>query len=103
MIRHTILFTLKTNVSAKEVNQLVANMLTLKEKLPGVLNIMGGACDFHEATQSKPFTHGFSIDFKDQASLNQFFHDPITHPVKNEIIDAAVGGHDGIIGFNFMT
>jgi hypothetical protein len=103
MIRHTILFTLKTNVSTQEVDRLIANMVNLKEKLPGILNIMGGACDFHEATQSKPFTHGFSIDFKDQASLDQFFHDPVTHPVKNEIVDAAVDGYDGIIGFNFVS
>lgn len=101
MIRHTILFTMKADVSRQELDQLIAEMFALKEKLPGILNIMGGACDFHEATQGKPFTYGFSIDFKDQVALEKFFHDSATHPAKDKIINAAVGGYDGIIGFNF--
>lgn len=103
MIRHTILFTLKADVSRQEFDQLMTEMLGLKEKLSGILNIIGGACDFHEATQAKPFTHGFSIDFKDNLSLERFFNDSVTHSAKNKIVHAAVGGYDGIIGFNFMT
>ncbi len=102
MIRHTILFTLKPNVSTQAINEMISTMLALKEKLPGILNIVGGTCDFHEATQSKPFTHGFSIDFKDQAALDQFFQDAVTHPAKDKILNIAVGGYDGIIGFNFI-
>lgn len=106
MIRHTVLFTVKPNISKQEIDTIFHEVLALKNKLPNILSIMGGACDFHETIKERAmniFTHGFSIDFKDQNALDTFFNDPITHPVKEKIINAAVGGYDGIFGFNFNS
>lgn len=40
MIRHTILF--KVKPTAQAVNKAIEDFLALKEKLPGILSIMGG-------------------------------------------------------------
>lgn len=82
---------------------MISEVLALKNKLPGILSIMGGLCDFHDSVYPRQFTHGFSIDFKDQNALNTFFNDPITHSAKEKIVNHAAGGYDGIIGFNFHT
>ncbi|MBX3710108.1 MAG: Dabb family protein [Gammaproteobacteria bacterium] len=101
MIRHTILFKVKPNAQA--VNKAIADFLALKEKLPGMLSIMGGECHFHEdpvkEKANKTFTHAISIDFKDEATLERFFNDPVTHPAKDGIVNIVEGGYDGIIGF----
>lgn len=102
MIRHTILFKVKHGISKKQMDNIYMQVCVLQNKLPGILSILCGECDFHEATEIRPFSHGFSIDFKDQLSLNAFFTNPITHPVKEMIVNACAGGIRGIIGFNFQ-
>jgi hypothetical protein len=103
MIRHTILFKAKPSISEQVITSAIANFLTLKDKLPGVATIIGGKCSFHEAKVAERanhfFTHAFSIDFKDEDALNTFFSDPVTHSAKDDILNIAVGGYEGIIGF----
>lgn len=101
MIRHIILFKVKPSASA--VNKAIADFLTLKDMLPGILSIIGSECHFHEdAIKEKAhqfFTHAISIDFKDENALDRFFHDPITHPAKDGIVNIVEDGYEGIIGF----
>lgn len=101
MIRHTIMFKVKSNTQA--VNKAIVDFLALKEKLPGILSIMGGECHFHEdqvkEKANQIFTHAISIDFKDEAALDKFFNDPITHPAKGGIVNIVDGSYNGIIGF----
>lgn len=101
MIRHTILFKLKSDVSKKEVEHVFADILDLAEMLPGILSITGGTCYFHEEKKSGIFSHGFSIDFADGDARDAFINNPLTHPVKDHIVDIAVGGYEGIVGFDF--
>lgn len=101
MIRHTVLFKAKHDISVHEMACIYAEIHNLKKHLTGIISILCGECDFHEATEIRPFSHGFSIDFKDQQALDSFFHDPVTYPVKEMIIKACAGGARGIIGFNF--
>ena len=48
------------------------------------------------------FTHGFSIDFKDQNDYDAFLNDPLTHPAKDGIVSIAEDGYNGIVGFDFI-
>lgn len=106
MIRHTILFKLKPNVTVETIDHAINSMCNLKNKLPGILRVIAGECYFHDdkstAFFSEGISHGISIDFDDQSALDQFFKDPITHPAKNEIISIADGGYEGIVGFDFI-
>lgn len=102
MIRHTVLFKAKPAISSQRMNNIYMQIHALKNNLPGIVSIFCGECDFHEATEIRPFSHGFSIDFKDLHSLNAFFTDPVTHPVKEMIINVCAGGARGIIGFNLQ-
>jgi hypothetical protein len=101
MIRHTVLFKLKPDVSKQEVENIFTDIIGLTESLQGILSITGGTCHFDEQMNKQIFTHGFSIDFTDERARNSFLHDSVTHPVKKRIVAAADGGPLGIIGFDF--
>ena len=102
MIRHTILFKLKSDVSKQEVERIFTDILELTGKLQGILAITGGTCYFHDQKAGgPPFTHGFSIDFSDQKARDAFLHDAVTHPVKDSIVNVSAGGNQGVIGFDF--
>jgi hypothetical protein len=101
MIRHTILFKLKPDVTKLEVEHVFTDILSLTSQLSGILAITGGTCFFHERKEGQPFTHGFSIDFTDQKARDSFLHDSVAHPVKTKIQAVADGGTKGVIGFDF--
>lgn len=107
MIRHTILFKVKPGISEQMITQAIANFLTLKNQLPGLVAIIGGKCTFHEAEvgerANRFFTHVFSIDFKDEDALENFFKNSVTHPAKEGIVNIAMGGYEGIIGFELIV
>ncbi len=100
MIRHTILFKLKSEVPKREIERVFTDILALTSKLEGVTAITGGTCHFHEAGD-QVFSHGISIDFDNKTSRDAFIGNPITWPVKEHIVSIAEGGHAGIIGFDF--
>ena len=74
--------------------------------MPGILSIVAGECHFHDDKStdffSKGVSHAISIDFQDQASLDKFFNDHITHPAKNAIVNISEGGYQGIVGFDLL-
>jgi hypothetical protein len=101
MIRHTVLFNLKSDVSKQEVENIFTDIINLTTKLQGILAITGGTCYFHDKNSGQPFTHGFSIDFSDKSARDSFLNDSVTDPVKDKIINVAQGGNKGVIGFDF--
>jgi hypothetical protein len=100
MIRHTILFKLKPSVSKQDVDSACAKFLALQNVLPGIVTMIGGQCDLHEGKGANIFTHAFSIDFKDNAAMQSFLTDAITHPAKDAILNIAEGGSAGLVGFD---
>jgi uncharacterized protein (DUF1330 family) len=104
MIRHIILFKVNPDVSEHLTESAIKNMCALKDKLPGILEIVGGQCQFHNEKSTHFFSgavsHSIIIDFEDKNALNTFFNDPITHPAKNDIVNIAEGEYAGIVGFD---
>jgi hypothetical protein len=108
MIRHTILFNVKSNVSTQEIEEALTAMQELGNKLPGIFAINTGECNFHDEKSRIFFaykmhmgvSHTVSIDFMDENALENFFQSPVTHPAKNAIIKIAVNGYNGIVGFD---
>ena len=77
-----------------------ANLIALKNKLSGIVTMIGGKCELHEGKGGDIFTHAFSIDFKDREAVNSFLNNPVTHPAKEGIINIADGGYEGLVGFD---
>jgi hypothetical protein len=104
MIRHTILFKVKSTVSNDEIHHALAAMKSLGNSLTGIFAIYSGECHFHDVKSriffSHAISHAISIDFIDKNALDNFFNNPVTHPAKNEIVKIAEGGYEGLIGFD---
>lgn len=108
MIRHTIMFKVKNNAADREIDDALAAMRELREIMPGIFAVDTGECQFHDE-KSKFFftyemlhgvTHAISIDFKDENARDDFFHNPVTHPAKDLVVNIAENGYKGIIGFD---
>lgn len=108
MIRHTILFKVKQNAVEFEINEALAAMRQLAQKLPGVFAVNAGECQFHDEKSRFFFTykmlqgvtHAVAIDFKDENALEDFFENPVTKPAKELVVKIAENGYKGIIGFD---
>lgn len=106
MIRHSILFKVKQDASRQMVQNAIENLCALKNKLPGIINMMGGECNFVNEKSTGFFadfiSHCISIDFTDKAAYDAFLKNPITVPAKNDIVKVTERGYDGIIGLDFI-
>ena len=102
MIKHTVLFKIKSDVSQDEIDKIFCKLMELKSKLPGVNSIVGGKCYFIEDSEFKLHaTHGFTIDFIDEKARDNFMTNPICDDVKDHIINSIEGGYASLIGFEF--
>ncbi len=103
MIKHTVLFKMKADVSQKEIDSIFIELKELTAKLPGANSIVGGKCHFIEDSEEKfPVSHGFTIDFTDEKSRDNFMTNPICDDVKNHIIQSVEGGYESLFGFEFI-
>ena len=106
MVRHTILIKARTDISSEMIDNVISHFCDLKNSVHGITTIVGGACNFHDEKSSNffsgVFSHGISIDFKDQAAYDAFLSDRSTLPAKNKILDIAQGEYDGLVGFDFF-
>lgn len=108
MIRHTILFKVKQDVSEETINQVINGLCLLTKNLPDVFSAIGGECHFHDEKSIDFFTHDIahgashciSIDFTDNNALDSFFENPATYPAKMAIVNITEKGYNGIVAFD---
>lgn len=100
MIRHNVVFKIKSGISQEAVDNALRLLFGLQKKIPGFIRIAGGKCRFHEDKGAIENLYGFSIDFAHEEAYNQFLTDPITHPAKQAIINITINGYEGIFGFD---
>lgn len=101
MIRHNVLFKIKSGIKDKEIHAALQLVFELQKVLPGFIRVAAGKCRFHKnypAQVDRLF--GFSIDFQDENAYEIFLNDPITHPAKDALINIIDGGYEGIYGFD---
>lgn len=100
MIRHNVLFKIKSTASNDAIDNAYRLLFGLKKHLPDILGITGGKCRFHKNRDESDRLYGFSIDFANEEAYKAFLNDPLTHPAKMAIINITVDGYEGIFGFD---
>lgn len=100
MIRHTVLFEIKPNVSIAEVERAFAVLYDLKPKIPGFLRLAGGPSRLHKGRDTNKRLFGFSIDFANEDAYQQFLTDPIADNAKSGLLNVINKEYDGIYGFD---
>lgn len=88
MIDHLVLFAVKEDASAADVEDLLSSLKALKEKIPGVVDFSVGE-DF--SGRAGDYTHAFFARFEDRDGLQEYLGHP-EHLAVVEKLDAHTSG-----------
>lgn len=79
MVRHILLLQQRPDATADEIDACRAGLAALVGVVPGLLDFHWGA-NVAPAERRDGFSHGFSMDFADQASLDAYGPHPQHKP-----------------------
>jgi len=82
MLNRMLLFKLKPGTSKEQVESLRKNLTGLKNEIPGIISVSGGANTSPEGKE-KGFTEGFVIEFSDSKSRDEY----IPHPAHKRVVE----------------
>jgi hypothetical protein len=71
MVRHILLLQQRPDATADEIEASRAGLASLVGKLPGLIDFHWGA-NLAPVERRDGYTHGFSMDFTDRASLDAY-------------------------------
>ncbi len=100
MIRHIVLVRFKAELSDSEIGRVLDGITALKEQLGGILAVSTGPNESSEGLE-KGFRHGFVVDFVDTAARDAYLPHPAHVRAGQALVDAAEGGIDGILVFDY--
>lgn len=95
MIRHVVLFKLKSGIAGGSVKEVFAALRNLQTKIPGIISISTGRDNSPEGIQ-RGHTHGFTVDFETAAARDAYLPHPAHQAVGAMIVGITEGGVDGI-------
>ena len=95
MIRHVVLFKLKSGIDAATVEHVFTALKDLAHKIPGITSISTGRDNSPEGLQ-RGHSHGFTVDFATPAARDAYLPHPAHQAVGKMIVGITEGGVDGI-------
>lgn len=101
MIKHCVFVQFKPEITLAEREALYAAIQALQGHLTGWLGFTSGANVTQEAGMAKGFNGGFIIEFSDTEAHQHYLLDDQHQRVGSKLVNAAVGGIEGIMVFDF--
>lgn len=83
MVEHMVIFRLKESATAEQREQMLKNLATLKEQIPGIVDLSTGV-NFSDRSQG--FNIGLVVRFTDRAALEAYGPHPAHQAVVTEFI-----------------
>ena len=102
MIRHVVLFKLRTNLAPSTADDIFAALKSLQVQIPGIIAISTGPDASPEGLQ-RGNTHGFTVDFENAAARDAYLPHPAHQKVGAMIVAASDGGVEGITVVDWQT
>jgi hypothetical protein len=102
MIRHVVLFKLRSDFPESTADEIFAALQALQHQISGIINVSSGKDASPEGLQ-RGNTHGFTVDFKDAAARDAYLPHPAHQKVGAMIVAASEGGVDGITVVDWET
>ncbi len=97
MIRHILLLQLRSDSSPQAIEACRQALNGLVGRIPGLLDCHWGE-NLAAAERREGFTHGFSMDFVDRASLDEYG----PHPEHKPVAALVRGTFERIVVFDFV-
>ncbi|MBQ0710887.1 MULTISPECIES: Dabb family protein [unclassified Ochrobactrum] len=100
MIRHIVLIKFRPDLAAAQIEERLQSVVALKGKIDGILSITAGENNSPENLE-KGFRHGFVVDFADSAARDAYLPHPEHAKVGKSLVEAAEGGIEGVLVFDY--
>jgi len=100
MIRHIVFIKFRPELEAAQIEEKLQAVVALKGKIGGILSITAGENNSPESLE-KGFRHGFVVDFTDGAARDAYLPHPEHAKVGKSLVEAADGGIEGILVFDY--
>jgi len=84
MIEHILLLRWKDDASQEAIDNAMAELRALKDKIPGIVDMSSGL-NFSE--RSKGYTHGIVMRFTNRAALDAYYPHPEHQRVVQKLIN----------------
>jgi hypothetical protein len=102
MVRHVVLLRFAATQSAADIDAIFHSLKQLQNHVDGILNISVGVNSSPEGLQ-RGYTHGFTVDFKDEAARDAYLPHPEHQKVGAMIVAATEGGIDGVLVVDWVV
>ncbi len=100
MIRHCVFINFDPAVSETTIDDLMQDIADLRAHLPGIVAMQVGGNVSPEVGMDKGYSRGFTIDFDSPDSRDIYLADPAHQAAGARLVNAAVGGIDGIFVYD---
>jgi hypothetical protein len=94
MIRHVVLAKFRVDVSDTQREAIFDSLRALRDKIDGLV-AMGFSANVSPEGLNKGFTHGFTMDFRDEAARDAYLVHPDHKAAGGVFVAALEGGRDG--------
>ncbi|MER8440380.1 Dabb family protein [Mesorhizobium sp. M1312] len=95
MIRHCVFVRFRSDVDATERAAIHADLEALRSVIDGMAKV-----EFSANTSPEPFTHGFTIDFRDAAARDAYLVHEAHRRAGARLVAALEGGTNGLMVFD---
>jgi hypothetical protein len=93
MYEHLVVFKFNTNVTPAKQQELLDQLLTFRDRIPGIFDISAGINVTEETENIKGYSLGLRVTFEDLASLRSYG----PHPVHQEFVKSLDGILENVI------
>ena len=100
MIRHCVFIRFKAETDDQDKAAIYQEIVDLKVRLPGILDVRSAANVSPETGMDKGFSDGFIVDFVNAADRDAYLADSEHQKTGAKIVAAAEGGLQGVFVFD---
>lgn len=93
MYEHLVFFKFNNNVSSDKQKELLDQLLSFRNRIPGIVDVSAGINVTEEIDNIKGYTLGLRVTFEDLESLRAYG----PHPVHQEFVQSLAGILDDVI------
>ncbi|MDQ0193803.1 Dabb family protein [Paenibacillus wynnii] len=93
MYEHLVVFKFNTNISPAKQQELLDQLLSFRDRIPGILDISAGINLTEETANIQGYTLGLRVTFENLESLRSYG----PHPIHQEFVKSLDGMLDNVI------
>ncbi|WP_235549448.1 MULTISPECIES: Dabb family protein [unclassified Paenibacillus] len=97
MFEHLVSFRFKENLDPQKEKELLETLLSLKNKIPGIVDLSAGVNVTEETDNVQGYTLGLRVTFEDQESLRQYG----PHPAHQQFVKSLEGIIENVIVIDY--